>query len=347
MKNFERSKLPERLEIPGLYPPRRRGLPRWPIWLWLVIAAVAAIPAVGIPGVVLAHYTTSNPEFCLRCHATGETPDRSIPSSVHPAFSQVGCVDCHAKPGQIVFEGYVKGFQAEPERVSGNCVRCHPSMPNRTDQAHFKFNERGIAINHQAHIERGATCVTCHSNVAHDTEEPKTNRPRMEACFACHAPTDSCVKCHTNGIPQAEASRETVGRKPVPAPQKAAAPAPQAAQPSSAAGVAPGATDQSSGAAQPAAAAVPAAPAVDPAAIEAGKGIFAKTCSPCHGPSGSSLPTANLGSQSFLEGKGADAIAKATSEGKGGMPAFGSAKGGPLSEQQVRSVVDYLLSAAN
>lgn len=345
MKDFERSKLPERLEIPGLYPPRRRGLPHWPIWLWLVIAAVAAIPMVGIPGVVLAHYTTSNPEFCLTCHATGETPDRSIPSNVHPAFSQVGCVDCHAKPGQVVFEGYVKGFQAEPERVSGNCIRCHSDMPTRTDQTGFRFNVQNIPINHQAHLDRGATCVTCHSNVAHDTEVPKTNRPRMENCFACHSQTTSCTKCHTSGIPQAEASRETVGRRPVPPPQKAAVPATPVAAPPGA--PAAGASGVQATAGPTAAVPAAAAPAPDNASIEEGKGIFAKTCSPCHGPGGSSLPSANLGSKSFLEGMGADAVIRATTDGKGGMPAFGSAKGGTLSEQQVRSVVDYLLSAAN
>ncbi len=329
MKNIERSRLPDKLEIPGLYPPRRRRLPNWPIWLWLVIVAVAAIPMVGVPAVALAHYTTSSPEFCLSCHATGETPNRGIPSKVHPSYDQVSCVDCHAKPGQIVFEGYVNGFQAEPERVSSNCIRCHSDMPKRTDQAGFKFNVRGIAINHQVHLDRGVSCVTCHSNVAHDTETPQTNRPRMETCYTCHSQSESCTKCHAGGIPQAEPSRETVGRRAVPPPQPPKPAGSDASKPAEGA------------ASAPAAAVVPAA------SIEEGKGLFSKLCIACHGANGSAMPSANLSSKAFLEGQGAEALAKATAEGKGGMPPFGAAKGGPLSDQQAKAVVDYLLSAAN
>ncbi len=309
MKLPERSRLPDNLEIPGLYPPRRRQLPRWPVWLWLVVLAVAAIPVVGVPGVVLAHYTTSDSNFCLNCHATGETPNRGIPSAVHPSFTRVSCVDCHAKPGQIVFEGYVKGFMAEPERVSSNCMRCHPKTSEVADQQGFKFNSLGIAINHKAHLERGATCVSCHANVAHDLEEPKTNRPQMESCYSCHSRADSCTKCHSGGIPAARPGRETVGRRPVEPPKPAAAPA--------------------------------------TTNLEEGRAIFGKTCASCHGADGGALPMANLKSKSYLEGRGREELVRATFEGKGGMPAYGVAKGGPLQEEQIRKIVDFLLSAAN
>ncbi len=312
MKLPDRSKLPDNLEIPGLYPRQRRRLPNWPIGLWLVVMAVAAIPVVGLPGVVLAHYTTSNSEFCLTCHGAGDTPDRSVPSKVHPSFDKVGCVDCHAKPGQVVFEGYVKGFMAEPERVASNCVRCHGNMVQRTDQQGFKFNARDIAINHQAHLDRGATCVTCHSNVAHDLEVPQTNRPRMENCYACHQRSESCTTCHKGAIPQAAPARELIGRKPVAAPVQT--PSHQAS--------------------------------ADPKALEEGKGIFGKQCAACHGADGGAMPTANLKSKAFVQGKGQDELTKATAQGKGGMPAFGTAKGGALSDAQVNAVVLYILSAA-
>ncbi len=316
IKPPDRSRLPDNLEIPGLYPPRRRRLPSWPIGLWLVVLAVAAIPIVGVPGVVLAHYTTSNSDFCLTCHAAGDTPDRGVPSDVHPSFSRVGCVDCHAKPGQIVFEGYVKGFMAEPERVTSNCVRCHSTMAQKTDQQGFKFNARAITINHQAHLERGATCVTCHSNVAHDLEVPRTNRPRMDNCYSCHPRADSCTKCHGAAIPQAPPSRETVGRRPVAPPKSAAALADSRA------------------------------PAAETKNTEEGKALFAKLCAACHGPDGGSLPTARLNSSSYLESNGAEALARSTAAGKGGMPALGAAKGGPMTDEQVKAVVDYLLAAA-
>ena len=314
MKLPDRSRLPDNIEIPGLYPPRRR-LPKWPIGLWLVVLAVVAIPMVGLPGVVLAHYTTSNSDFCLTCHGTGETPDRSVPSTVHPDFNTVSCVDCHAKPGQVVFEGYVKGFMAEPERVSSNCLRCHPTMPERTDTDGFKFNSVGIKIDHKEHLDLGATCVSCHSNIAHDLRQPQTNRPTMESCFSCHDQrTTSCLQCHAGGIPQAEIGRETVGRKVV---------------------------------APPAVAAAANAPPDNGKALEEGKALFAQTCAGCHGADGGGLPSANLRSKEFLDGLGADELARVTAEGKGGMPPFGSAKGGPLQDGQVRAIVDYLLSAAN
>ncbi len=361
MKMPERSRLPDNVEIPGLYP-RRRRFPNWPVWLWLVVAFVAAIPAVGVPGVVLAHYTTSNASFCLTCHGTGDTPDRSVPSVVHPSFDQVSCVDCHAKPGQIVFEGYVKGFQAEPEWVSANCIRCHQSMPQKTDNSGFKFNARGIIINHSAHLARGATCVTCHSNIAHDLREPRTNRPRMDACLTCHSSSDSCTKCHGNNIPAAPQSRELVGRKPVlppPAqptstptslPMVAATAVPTHA-PAAIPGPAPTTIPTLVATEAPAATATkpPAtlAPAVDTQAVNEGKALFVKTCTPCHGPSGDMIPAARLNSKSFLQGYGADALALTTAAGKGGMPAFGAAKGGPLDDQQIKAIVTYLFSAAN
>ena len=297
---------PGYLDVPGLYPQRRR-LPHWPGWLWLVVAAVAVIPLVGVPGVVLAHYTTSDSSFCLTCHSTRETPDRSAPSTVHPTFDKVSCVDCHAKSGQVVFEGYVKGFMAEPERVSGNCLRCHSDMAQRTDQKGFKFNSRSIALNHQSHIERGATCLSCHSNIAHDLRAEKTNRPTMDSCYTCHSRAESCATCHQNGIPAVSSPLETVGRRPV----------------------------------------VPAAAGPAPPANDEGKELFARQCASCHGPDGTALPTANLKSGSFLRERGAQELALATAQGKGGMPPFGTAKGGPLSEQQVKSIVDYLVSTAN
>lgn len=331
MRPPDRLRYPPPMEIPGLYPPRRR-MPRWPVWLWLIVAAVIAIPLVGIPSVVLAQYTTSNSEFCLTCHATGETPDRSIVSDVHPGYDKVSCVDCHAKPDQVVFEGYVKGFMAEPERVSNNCLRCHPDIAERTDVEGFKFNSKGIPIDHKSHIERGATCVSCHSNVAHDLREEKTNRPQMESCYACHQRSQSCVTCHPKGIPPAPASRETVGRKPVVPPvaqpvaqQPAQRPDEKLPSQPSTGSAAPGGGEKNT---------------------EEGKQLYARQCAPCHGSDGSALPMANLKSSTFLQGRGVDALVRATAEGKGGMPPFGASKGGPLSDQQVTSIVEYMVAAA-
>src|SRR3989304_4602089 len=133
MRRPRRERLPPLEQIPGL-PYRGAGLPpisAWPrrrLLLVLVIAAAAGfIPVAGLvphttpapPGFIpvagLARYPPSDPSYCLPCHAAGDTPDRGVRSLVHPDFKEVGCVDCHARPEQVVFEGYVKGFMAEPE----------------------------------------------------------------------------------------------------------------------------------------------------------------------------------------------------------------------------------------
>ncbi|MDO8672588.1 MAG: cytochrome c, partial [Dehalococcoidia bacterium] len=61
---------------------------------------------------------------------------------------------------------------------------------------------------------------------------------------------------------------------------------------------------------------------------------------------GDAIPSSNLASKSFLDGVGQDKLIKITEEGQGGMPAFGSAKGGPLSRDQVTGIVLYLQGAA-
>lgn len=193
MDHFEK----RRSGILGLYDTVSR-LPR-PV---LAAGACCFIVLASLPLLGVANYTTTNPSFCLSCHATGETPDMSRRSLVHPGYDKVKCVDCHAKPGQVLIaEGYRGGFKAEPERVSPNCLRCHQNMIT-DEQVDFKFNVNNVRIPHRFHIDTvGAYCTDCHRNIAHDFGEPQTNRPRMSYCMQCHQPTDTCMKCHPAGIP--------------------------------------------------------------------------------------------------------------------------------------------------
>lgn len=84
----------------------------------------------------------------------------------------------------------------------------------------------------------------------------------------------------------------------------------------------------------------------DGAVIEAGKRIFTQSCVACHGQRGDVLPGANLSNLSWLQQKGNATLVSSISTGKGGMPAFGKATGGTLSDEDVQSVVQYLVSAA-
>ena len=170
-----------------------------PVWVLVGIGVliVAMLPMVG-----LAHYTTTQPRFCLTCHGTGETADVGQPSAIHPDYGQVGCLDCHAEGGgHFVTDGYKNGFMAEPSRVTSNCVRCHEGMRDKADTVGFKYNVDNINFPHNKHIAFGAQCADCHRNIAHDLNLKPTNRPRMAYCFQCHPSTDACTKCHPGGPP--------------------------------------------------------------------------------------------------------------------------------------------------
>src|SRR5574337_815993 len=114
-----------------------RHIPKWV----LIVSLLVGLGAVTTFAIWLPRYTTSNPNYCLSCHGDeGGLPNRGIPSEVHPPYSQVSCVQCHGRHGQLVFEGYRKGFMAEPERISPNCLSCHTGMATKKDETNFKFN---------------------------------------------------------------------------------------------------------------------------------------------------------------------------------------------------------------
>ncbi len=266
---------------------------RVPYGVWALVAAVAVGGAVAASW--LPRYTTSSPEYCLSCHGEeGGLPNRGVPSRVHPPFSEVRCVDCHSKPHRLLYDGYRKGFMAEPERISPNCLRCHPEIAERVDEAGFEHNPLQIRIPHKLHLELGARCVDCHYNIAHDLRPNPTNRPRMEYCAQCHAVTvEACTKCHPAGVPEG----------PVPAIR--------------AAGV-----------------------------LGDGRALYSRYCAECHGRDGKGVAGVELRSREFLEREGDAALKRIAREGHGGMPAFGRAAGGPLTDDQIRALAAYLKLSA-
>src|SRR3990170_9021224 len=154
MKLPDHMGLPERQRVPGLpigLLDRIRAVPRWG---WFFVA-MFVLPIGILPIGALARYTTSGSQFCLSCHEVGDTANVGVKSVVHPGFDKVTCVDCHAKPGQLVFEGYLNGFMAEPERVAANCERCHANITKTNDVDGFKYNFLDIRVTHQNHLQRG------------------------------------------------------------------------------------------------------------------------------------------------------------------------------------------------
>jgi len=77
---------------------------------------------------------------------------------------------------------------------------------------------------------------------------------------------------------------------------------------------------------------------------QAGGELFQKTCSACHGPEGVGLTAPSLKTSTFVAGASDqelfDTIAKGRIEK--GMPAWSSAFGGLLSDDQILALVAYL-----
>jgi mono/diheme cytochrome c family protein/nitrate/TMAO reductase-like tetraheme cytochrome c subunit len=372
-----RERLPALQEIPG-QPRRDRFFPsitHWPLGLWIVLIAAAAFFGLGSV-VTLARYTTSNPGFCLSCHGVGDTPDRGVRSLVHPGYDVVSCTDCHAKPGQIVFEGYIRGFLAEPERVSANCIRCHSEMTATNAQVGFKFDFLDIKITHNQHLSAGATCTTCHDDVAHDLRQPPTNRPRMEACFKCHSTSEACATCHQKTPP-------LIALAAVTAPQGGVTEGQAIYQRNCAGchgsrgnwvtgvdlratafldarsdqrltsdirqgvGSMPGFGRDWGGALtddQIVAVVGYLRTAEGSAATPNARALYQSNCATCHGASGSKMPAVNLASRGFLDAQGSASLNLAISRGKGGMPPLSREMGGPLQPAEIRAVVDFLWS---
>ncbi len=70
--------------------------------------------------------------------------------------------------------------------------------------------------------------------------------------------------------------------------------------------------------------------------------IYSQSCALCHGPTGAQIPTANLASKEMLGSKSDEELARAISQGTGGMPGMGRDAGGELSEEEIASLVRYL-----
>ncbi|TAK33010.1 MAG: c-type cytochrome [Chloroflexota bacterium] len=73
-----------------------------------------------------------------------------------------------------------------------------------------------------------------------------------------------------------------------------------------------------------------------------GRQLFSTNCANCHGDSGARIPAAQLDSVQFVAQLGDAGLTKAIAEGKGTMPAWGKARGGPLGDEQIKSIVEYL-----
>jgi len=78
----------------------------------------------------------------------------------------------------------------------------------------------------------------------------------------------------------------------------------------------------------------------------AGKEIFMKNCTACHGETRDKVPTCKLHDKDFLKEKGDATLINSITNGKGPMPTWGKSKGGILSDEDIKNVVAFLKDAA-
>lgn len=69
-------------------------------------------------------------------------------------------------------------------------------------------------------------------------------------------------------------------------------------------------------------------------------------CAHCHKNSRDGVPAARLHDPVWLRNKGDRQLAAAIAEGRGAMPAWGKARGGPLEDLDIRAIIAYLQDAA-
>lgn len=81
-------------------------------------------------------------------------------------------------------------------------------------------------------------------------------------------------------------------------------------------------------------------------AVRSPGALYSDYCAQCHGPNGARIPTANLASKELLAQRSDEELFRAIAGGIGGMPGLGLEAGGPLSDEQIRSLVRYLKQRA-
>lgn len=158
----------------------------------VAFAGIACIALYGAAyGMVEA---TNQTPFCGEtCHEM-DPMYTSWQQSGH-AKADVGCADCHEKPGlQGTIESKWKGTKELVMHVSGNvpdpikmenpndvnCYTCHQGKMMNVETAAAAKDPHTMK-----HFENGMTCLTCHTGVTHDTNVNMTV-PSRERCYTCH-----------------------------------------------------------------------------------------------------------------------------------------------------------------
>jgi cytochrome c551 len=92
---------------------------------------------------------------------------------------------------------------------------------------------------------------------------------------------------------------------------------------------------------------LPSTAALAPSASRTGGTLYAQNCASCHGIAGNVVPSVQLKSPVFLALRSRDVVVTTVRSGNDkGMPAWAQAAGGPLTDDEIESVVTYLFRTA-
>jgi len=126
-------------------------------------------------------------QACLTCHQgiesqTGTFGGRHFSHTPHVASAKLDCTECHRPhaeraPGEVVRFGPDGCMPCHHRNVKvgiDECMTCHKDVSGRTVTSF-----RG-EFSHEAHLEMGLDCQTCHDNSRGDP------RPARSVCTDCH-----------------------------------------------------------------------------------------------------------------------------------------------------------------
>ena len=156
------------------------------------IAAAGMACIVLLGGSMVAIEATNQSGFCgTTCHEM----DPMYTSWQHSGHKNVGCAECHEKPGlegtirskaqgtQELFL-HVTGQVPDPIKMENpadvNCYTCHQDKIMNTDLAAANKNPHTAK-----HFENGMNCLSCHSGVVHNDAKNMV-LPGRDSCYTCH-----------------------------------------------------------------------------------------------------------------------------------------------------------------
>ena len=181
---------------------RIRGLFQRPLVAYSVLASPIILLVLGIALIMILQRTLLSP-------TAQAAPDQPIdfPHTVHAGDLNLDCTFCHRTASEEPHAGLPSLDQ---------CMYCHRAVqPEDNDQIALLLeawnNYEGVdwervhqlpdhvQFVHEAHINAGVECSTCHGDVEEMEKIKQVRDLRMDDCVECHldnnAPID-CTTCH-------------------------------------------------------------------------------------------------------------------------------------------------------